>query len=114
MAVYAIGDGRSIDFFTYEGIQRPPADDLPRDIRHVGLAIASREALNGWKRRLERHGVDYAIEDHGDDEHVYFTDPNGVMFELTIEAETLGAREPAVEAGEIVRRWIQSHERRSS
>jgi catechol 2,3-dioxygenase-like lactoylglutathione lyase family enzyme len=80
---YAFGNGASLSFFEFEGIERPNSDSLPRDIRHVGIHIASEADFDRWLEKLENHRVEYAIERHIDGRHAYFVDPNGVMFEIS-------------------------------
>jgi glyoxylase I family protein len=113
LTAYAIGDGRAIDFFEHEGMRRPEPDGLPHDIRHVGLAAPLREDLGRWKARLDEHGVRWYVEDHGDDEHLCFSDPNGVLFELTAEEDTLPTQEASMEALTVVERWASAREGRS-
>ncbi len=111
LTAYAIGDGRTIDFFEFDGIRRPPEDDLPKDIRHVGLAVSTCDELERWKSRLDRFEIAYTLEDHGDDEHLYFSDPNGVLFEISAEADTLGARAESSDALAVVERWLRARGR---
>lgn len=114
LTAYAIGDGRALDFFEHDGMRRPEPDGLPHDIRHVGLATPSREDIERWKARLDEHGVRWYVEDHGDDEHLYFSDPNGILFEITAEEDTLGSQAASKEALDVVERWTASREDRST
>src|SRR5258708_4811472 len=66
LAAYAIGDGRFIDFFSFDGIQRPPPDDLPKDIRHVALCVGSHEAVASWTARIVALGIEHWTEEHGE------------------------------------------------
>jgi catechol 2,3-dioxygenase-like lactoylglutathione lyase family enzyme len=112
LASYATPDGRLIDCFEVDGLSRPD-DGLPRDIRHVGLAVETREALEDWKKRLEAHGVPFWTEEHGGvHSSVYFPDPNGHVFEITHWARPWGERDtrPALE---VVRRWAAERGQRA-
>ncbi len=93
---YSFGNGVNLSFFEFEGIERPKPDSLPRDIRHIGLRVTSETEFDQWVDKLERHGVEYAIERHIDGRHAYFVDPNGVMFEISAAVPPpLGKRDRA-------------------
>jgi glyoxylase I family protein len=112
---FAIGDGRVLDFFEYDGIKRPGDDGLPKDIRHVAMAVESSDALEAWKRRLEAHAVSYWTEEHGPKrESIYFSDPNGVLIELTDEAASASPERASVaRAVEVVRKWTAARGQRA-
>ena len=97
--------GGEIHFFAVEGMQRPKADGLPKDIRHVALSVASDGEIAAWKRRLKRHAVSYWVEDHDGSPSIYFSDPNGVMFEITYHQPEPFDERVAAEANAVVRRW---------
>jgi catechol 2,3-dioxygenase-like lactoylglutathione lyase family enzyme len=111
LTAYAIGDGRSIDFFEYDGIARPPASGMPDDIQHVGLAVPSSAEFEAWKERLDRFDVRWYTEDHGDDVHLYFRDPNGILFEISLEDDTLASKTPTREALDVVKLWARERGR---
>ena len=96
--------GAEIDFFTFVGIARPAPDGLPRDIRHVGIALPP-AALTELRERLDHHAVAHWIERHeGDgDVHVYVPDPNGLVLELSVATPPAPSR---TGAADIVRNWI--------
>jgi catechol 2,3-dioxygenase-like lactoylglutathione lyase family enzyme len=107
LTAYAIGDGRALDFFHFDGIRRPAPDGLPRDIRHVAFVAGSRRAVADWKRRLDRHGVAWTSEEHGPgDEHLYFADPNDVLFEIGARADGPRAARASRTALRTLRRWL--------
>lgn len=83
--------GVLIDCFLMVGETRPPSRGR-NEIRHCGLAVDSPAEVSTWKRRLAASGAETWTEDHGDDEHVYFTDPNGNLFEITATQWTVRAR----------------------
>jgi catechol 2,3-dioxygenase-like lactoylglutathione lyase family enzyme len=111
LTAYAIGDGRSIDFFEYDGIARPTAGEMPEDIQHVGFAVPSSADFEAWKQRLDRHDVRWYTEDHGDDVHLYFRDPNGILFEISLEEDTLAAKPSTSKALDVVQRWARDRGR---
>ena len=106
LAAYEI-EGAELDFFSFEGIVRPPPDGLPKDIRHVGIAVPSAAALATMRERLDRHAVSYWIELHDGDEdvHMYVQDPNDLVIEFSVAAAAHA--EPA-NAAEVVRQWIET------
>ncbi len=106
LAAYEL-EGAELDFFTYDGMVRPQPDDLPPDIRHVGLAVASSEDLARVRARLDEHAAPYWTETHdGDDDlHLYATDPNGLVLEFSLAAPP---SPPQADAYERLRDWIES------
>jgi len=84
------------------------ADGLPKDIRHVALSVATRAEVLEWKRRLQKHRIDFWEEIHGPGElSVYLSDPNGVLIEIdyhppATKAVALGA------ALDVVREWTSA------
>jgi glyoxylase I family protein len=108
MAIYQLEDGQSIVFFSYPGIKRPPSDGLPRDIRHVAFTAPSAERLVGWRGRLAAAGVSFWEEDHGDQQSIYFADPNDVLLEMTYPAtRDVFARDEG--ATKIIDAWERAH-----
>lgn len=110
---YALGNGASLAFFEFDGIEKPEPDGLPRDIRHVGLKVKTDEEFDGWLEKLERCRVEYAIERHVDGRHAYFVDPNGVMFEISATPATrpAGKRDPVPQ--KILDAWIDKRRQRN-
>jgi catechol 2,3-dioxygenase-like lactoylglutathione lyase family enzyme len=105
LLAYALGDGRCLDFFAVSGLQRPPPDGLPPDMRHVGLTAGTRAAVQRWKSRLDRQHIAWRAEDHGDgDEHLYFADPNGLILEIAARSDLSRMRDPAA-ARAVLSRW---------
>jgi len=84
--------GVMLDYFVVVGEARPPSRGRD-EIRHHGLAVGSVADLAQWKGRIVAAGcVETWSEDHGGDEHFYFYDPNGNLFELTADAWTVRAK----------------------
>jgi glyoxalase family protein len=71
--------GSDITFFEYPGIDRGRAG--AGMVHRVVFRVASRQALDFWIERLERHGLDLA--DHQD--AIVFDDPEGLTLELRAE-----------------------------
>lgn len=114
LMVFAVGDGRQLALCALAGLERPPEGGLPRDLRHVAFAAASGRELAAWKARLRAARVEFWEEDHGDQRSIYFTDPNGMVLEVT--TPTSESAIPANrDARETVLRWIedQARDRRS-
>ncbi len=112
LMVFANQSGQTFDFFALDGMRRPKPDGLPKDIRHVALAVKSRRDFGVWKKRLNAHAVEFWEEDHGGGcLSIYFSDPNGVMFEVTVGSSAFdeGAGRDGVE---VIRRWTAARRRR--
>ena len=103
---FAMGSGEIIAFFDVKGLEKPKPDKLPPWVRHLALAVDSREQLLEWKQRLESHGLHVAgpVDHDGTWLSIYFPDPNGVTLELTWQSRALTEND-AREAAEMVARW---------
>jgi catechol-2,3-dioxygenase len=78
------------------------------DLRHYAFAAASAHALEAWRKRLRAAKVKITEEDHGDQQSLYFTDPNGVVLEITAPpSEKALERDPQAHAE--VARWLKAH-----
>lgn len=111
MTMFALGD-LEVHFFEIEGMKRPRADGLPKDIRHVALSVESRSEIRTWEKRLEAHGVAYWVEDHDGSPSIYFSDPNGVMFEINHHPPERFDERIAAEGLDVLRRWAAARGRR--
>jgi hypothetical protein len=69
------------------------------------LAAADEADLDAWRSRLGAADVDFWEERHGDQRSVYFSDPDGVILEITWPASNTVARERP-QALETVQRWL--------
>jgi catechol 2,3-dioxygenase-like lactoylglutathione lyase family enzyme len=78
---------------------------LPSDVRHYALSVASPAQQEQWKARLREHGVLCSEEDHGTQHSIYFSDPNGIVLEVTTPASSPDLQ-PAAHAAQRVQRWI--------
>jgi len=104
MMVFDVGDGRELVLVHLKGSKVPSPDGLARDVRHFAFAVESIAALDGWRDRLAAADVDYWEEDHGDQQSVYFEDPNGVVLEITAPPSQPGQQ--SHDALDVVHRWI--------
>jgi catechol 2,3-dioxygenase-like lactoylglutathione lyase family enzyme len=109
LAAYEL-EGAEIDLFTFEGITRPQPDALPRDIRHVGLTVPAEPDLARVRGRLDDRGVEHWIETRDDGEHLYVTDPNGLVIEFSAAVPPYTARPNAFD---VLQAWIEGAHRRS-
>jgi catechol 2,3-dioxygenase-like lactoylglutathione lyase family enzyme len=97
--------GITLDYFVVIGETRPPSRGRD-EIRHCGIAVGTRERLAAWKAKLAASGAQMWLEDHGNDEHVYFFDPSGNLFELTADEWTVRAKgTDAAAAAAVLAAW---------
>jgi glyoxylase I family protein len=104
MTCFAAG-GIEIHFFHLEDLRRPRADGLPSDIRHVALSVESRKDFLFWKKRLAARGVPFWVEDQHGYPSVYFSDPNGIIFEINCQRHAPLRSGAALRARRALRRW---------
>ena len=78
------GHGNVLAFFelpTRAPMGRDP--NTPSWVQHIAFEVKDRKTLLGWKRRLEKKGLDVVgPTDHHFIESIYFFDPNGHRLEL--------------------------------
>jgi glyoxylase I family protein len=108
LMAFELPGGCMIDFFSFDGITRPTAGALPKDICHVALSVGSREDVTRWKDRLASREVPFWLETHDvDDVHVYTTDPNGVTLEILANDDSVRRRNGSAEdAKRVVEHWV--------
>ena len=105
MMVFGLPGGRELVLTALRGAQRPAPDGLAPDVRHYAFSVASEAERVAWRARLQAAGVAFWEEDHGDQQSVYFPDPNGVILEITTPASAAGqVADPAAMAR--ARAWI--------
>ncbi len=83
MMIFGLEDGRQISLIAFDGLKRPKKENLPPDARHYACAAPTRAALNSWKTKLQAARVEFWDEDHGDQQSIYFADPNDIIWEIT-------------------------------
>jgi catechol 2,3-dioxygenase-like lactoylglutathione lyase family enzyme len=97
--------GVMLDYFVILGEKRTPSRGR-EEIRHHGIAVGSAADLARWKERIAATGAEMWTEDHGSDEHVYFYDPNGNLFELTADQWTVRAKGADPDAAKsVIEAW---------
>lgn len=105
MMAFGLGGGQEIVAVALQGAPAPDYSGLPIDARHYALACGDQAEFQAWRTKIRAAGLDCWEEDHGDQQSIYFPDPDGVILEVTWPAsgaETV-ERPGALEAA---RRWI--------
>jgi catechol-2,3-dioxygenase len=105
MMFFGTASGQLLALCALQGARPPEADGLPSDIRHFAFSVASSTAQEQWKARLRHHGIAFSEEDHGRQHSVYFSDPNGIVLEVTTPASA-PQLQPDAQAAQRVQRWI--------
>jgi catechol 2,3-dioxygenase-like lactoylglutathione lyase family enzyme len=109
LLTFDLPGGAVIDFFSFDGISaRRGGDELPKDVRHLALSVATRTEVARLKGRFAEAEVPFWLEVHDvDDLHVYATDPNGVTLEILAKEDGVRQRkrDPA-DAQRIVAEWV--------
>lgn len=106
MLVFALAEGRELVLTALRGAPPPATDELPADVRHYAFAVETETDRLAWRTRLADAGVAFWEEDHGDQQSIYFQDPNGVVLEITSPPSQASA-EPNAEALARARAWIE-------
>ena len=83
MMIFADEAGRHVSLCAFRGLESPLDRDWPLDARHYAFAAPDLRALAAWKKRLDRAGVAWREENHGDQQSIYFEDPSGTVLEIT-------------------------------
>ncbi len=109
---FAMGSGEVIAFFDIAGLAPGHEDRMPRWVRHLALAVDSRDAVLAWKSYLESRGIHVSgpVDHDGVWLSIYFGDPNGVTLELTHQARAL-TTDDARKAAEMVAAWAAERTR---
>ncbi|MBV8592889.1 MAG: VOC family protein [Caulobacteraceae bacterium] len=108
MLIFALEDGRELVLTAFEGAGPGPDGDLAPDSRHYAFAVDSRAEQDSWRARLAKAATPVSEEDHGAQHSIYFTDPNGVVLEITTPPSCPPPAADA-EAAERARRWAATH-----
>jgi len=105
MMFFGTGSGQLLALCALRGAQPPRPDGLPSDVRHYAFSVASPAEQETWKARLRAHDIAFSEEDHGTQHSLYFSDPNGIVLEVTTPASRQELK-PDAHAAERVQRWI--------
>jgi glyoxylase I family protein len=107
MMTFGLSGQQQLVAVALHGAPAPDYRGVPLDARHYALSADSAESLDEWRGRLRKAGVDYWEESHGEQDSIYFPDPDGVIFEITWPpSRTSTLPNPAARAA--VGRWIKS------
>ena len=106
MMFFGTGGGQLLALCALEGAQPPRPDGLPSDVRHFAFSVGTSAEQEEWKARLRHHGIACSEEDHGTQHSLYFSDPNGIVLEVTTPAST-PELQPDAHAAQRVQRWIE-------
>lgn len=83
---FEMGDGNHIAFFDEPAHAAADAFEKKHGFdMHVAFEVPSAEALELWRLRLTRAGVQFSTIDHGFLHSHYFYDPNGIRLEITLK-----------------------------
>lgn len=83
MMIFGISGRQELVAVALKGAPAPDYRGVPIDARHYALAAESAADLGAWRARLTQADVDFWEEAHGDQDSLYFPDPDGVIFEIT-------------------------------
>jgi len=106
MMIFGLGGRQELVAVAFKGAPTPDYRGVPVDARHYALAAASGADMARWRARLGEAGVQFWEERHGEQESIYFPDPDGVIFEITWPASTVRTTTSPT-AVETVRRWAR-------
>jgi glyoxylase I family protein len=107
MMMFGLEDGQQIVTVALRGAPAPDYRGLPVDARHYALAAPREDEIDRWRSRLSRADVDFWEERHGDQRSLYFSDPDGVILEITWPPSP-SRRVGRPDLVEMVERWIKT------
>ena len=115
MMIFGLGDGRQISLIAFHGAKKAKvkANGLPADAHHYACAVPTLAALAAWKAKLTAAKIAFAEEDHGNQQSIYFSDPNGIMWEITAPPSKRSTKNDKTARSRAVA-WIAAHEKRSA
>lgn len=85
-AFYGLADGGALAFFNFADPERQRAYRArsQSQFSHLSLAVDD-ETQEEIRSRVEKAGVRHSFIDHGYCRSLYFTDPNGLLLEFTVD-----------------------------
>ncbi|MFN3523832.1 MAG: VOC family protein [Phenylobacterium sp.] len=83
MMIFGLSAQHELVLVALEGAPAADYGRLPPDVRHYALSVGAEVELDAWRERLEAAGVALWEERHGERRSLYFSDPDGVVIELT-------------------------------
>lgn len=91
--------GTNVTYFEYPGSRGQPG---PGASHHFAFGVEDRETLEEWREHLLDHGVRVSrVKDRTYFESVYFSDPDGLVFELATAGPGFGVDEEVPGSEEI-------------
>lgn len=105
---YTLPDGTSLAYFVMlPGGLEPGPDWQNHPARHFSLVVEQAEDLPKWAAHLRSHGVEVQ-EDFGRESGplLYFRDPNGIRFELTVPYQP-PTSDDAQSAARVLDSWLK-------
>jgi catechol 2,3-dioxygenase-like lactoylglutathione lyase family enzyme len=109
MMIFGLGGRHELVTVALRGAPAPDYRGLPVDVRHYAMVAASEAALAEWRVRLAEADVDFWEEHHGEQQSLYFPDPDGVIIEITWPASTV-PKAPRPDAMTAALNWIKARE----
>jgi catechol 2,3-dioxygenase-like lactoylglutathione lyase family enzyme len=106
MMIFGLGAQQELVCVALKGAPFPDYRGVPVDARHYALAADSAADLDRWRSKLRAAAVDFWEENHGEQNSIYFPDPDGVILEITWPASTV-AKAQSPSARLAVRRWAK-------
>ncbi len=106
MLIFALSDKREIVLVALEGATKPAADMLPKDVRHI--AMAETGSLDRWRQKLKKAKIAFWEEEHGEQQSLYFEDPNGIVLEITAPPSAPKLAHTGAAAMRAMR-WLKEH-----
>lgn len=107
MMIFGVGAHQELVCVALKGAPAPDYRGVPVDARHYALAADGPGDLEIWRGKLRAAGIDFWEENHGEQNSIYFPDPDGVILELTWPASPSG-RVESPSARLAVTRWAKA------
>jgi catechol 2,3-dioxygenase-like lactoylglutathione lyase family enzyme len=106
MMMFGLDDGRQLALCVLEGAPRLDDVAYTDDLPHFALSVRDEPALETWRERLHGAGVAFREEDHGGQLSLYFSDPSGLVWEITAPPSAGAAQADDEDAHDLVDAWI--------
>lgn len=105
MMIFALGDGRALALCALDGPSETPSQPVT-DLPHYAFSVRDEATLERWRGRLKAHNVRFGEESHGDQNSIYFKDPNGLTLEITAPPSAPGGNDR--DARKTAEAWIKA------
>jgi glyoxylase I family protein len=110
-AFFELADGSALAFFQFqEGLYKETAirgNQDPFD-HHIALEVDSQDAIFATRDRLQEHGIEHMLIDHGYCYSIYMHDPNGMQVEFTTKVDRTNEilEKHSKTAHEDLKKWL--------